>query len=195
MAHPLSEFLYAVSDLYDAEGRSGGTMAADALRHHASTISDPQEWPNEFETPVLNALSVKDSPIVELAKHALPYMRWGGSDLRGDRLPKDLSNAMPFSELIGPNGLFFDKDVRIGLWMQSPNMVYGPRSHAAEETFYILSGKAHWWNEDDGERRIGKDEYVFHRSNIKHTSRTTESHVLAIWRWSGDVGFDKYHLH
>ena len=64
MAHPLSEFLYAVSDLYYAEGRRGGAMAAAALRHHTSTFSDPQEWPNAFETPVLNALSVKDSPLV-----------------------------------------------------------------------------------------------------------------------------------
>jgi len=28
MAHPLSEFLYAVSDPYDAEGRSGCAMGA-----------------------------------------------------------------------------------------------------------------------------------------------------------------------
>ena len=77
-------------------------MAAAALRLHASRISNPQEWPNAFEKPVLNALSVKESPFVELSKHAMPYMQWGGSDLRGDRLPKGLSNAMPFSELIGP---------------------------------------------------------------------------------------------
>ena len=74
-------------------------------------------------------------------------------------------------------------------------MVYGPRSHAAEETFYILSGKAIWWNEDNGHRSLGRGEYVFHRFNVEHTSTTKESHVMAIWRWSGDVGYDQSKLH
>ena len=157
-------------------------MAASALRHHANTVSNLQKWPNAFKIHILDAIALIDSSLADLAKNALPYMRWGGADLRGERLPKDLSNAMPFCELIGPNGMFYDKNVRVGLWMQSPGIVYGPRSHAAEETFYILSGKAIWWNEDNGYRSLGRCEYVFHRSNVEHTSTTKESHVMAIWR-------------
>ena len=62
-----------IRDLYDSEGRSGGVMAAAALRQHTNTISEPQEWPNAFDKPLINALSVKESPLLELAKHALPY--------------------------------------------------------------------------------------------------------------------------
>jgi hypothetical protein len=76
MVHPSSEFLYAVSNLYDAEGRIVGTMSASALRHHASTINDTQEWPNSFERPVRHALSFKENHLVQLAKHALLFMRW-----------------------------------------------------------------------------------------------------------------------
>jgi hypothetical protein len=167
MPHALSDFLYAVCDLYDTEGRTGGAMAASALRRHANTVIDPQKWPNAFETGVPGAIALIDSPLARLSKNAL-YMRWGGADLRGRRLPEDLSNAMPFCELIGPNGMFFDKNVRVGLWMQNPGMVYGPRSHAAEETFYILSGKVIWWNEDDGHRTLGRGEYVFHNTNPRN---------------------------
>ena len=60
--------------------------------------------------------------------------------------------------------------------------------HAAEEKVYILSVKAHWWNKDDVQRVLGKGDWVFRRSNIKHKSCTADSHVLALWRWSGDFG-------
>jgi hypothetical protein len=76
MVHASSKFLYAVSNLYDAEGRIVGTMPASALRHHASTINDTQEWPNSFERPVRHAFSFKENHLVQLAKLALLFMRW-----------------------------------------------------------------------------------------------------------------------
>ena len=97
-------------------------------------------------------------------------------------------------ELIALAGMFFEADVRVELWQQTAHVTYGPRWHAAEETFFILSGEADWWNEDDGHQRLGAGRQVFHRSIILHTTITAESPLFAIWRWSGDVGLQTYEL-
>ena len=36
--------------------------------------------------------------------------------------------------------------------------------------------------------------FIHHPSNILHTSHTTDTPVFTAWRWSGDIGFDKYQL-
>ena len=45
--------------------------------YRASAISDFQENPNAFEISMLKLVSDKNSPVFELAKHALPYMHRG----------------------------------------------------------------------------------------------------------------------
>ena len=47
------------------------------MRYRASAISDFQENPNAFEISMLKLVSVKNSPVFELAKHALLYMHLG----------------------------------------------------------------------------------------------------------------------
>mgnify|MGYP000041130620 CR=1 FL=1 len=93
-------------------------------------------------------------------------------------------------ELVGPNGLYFNETVRVGLWLQTKDVVYGPRKHAAEETFYIINGEAEWWTELKKTRLKGSGSYVFHSSNIQHKSITSDKHMFTAWRWSGDIGFD-----
>jgi len=91
--------------------------------------------------------------------------------------------------------LYFNDTVRVGLWLQTKGVVYGPRKHAAEETFYIINGEAEWWSELKKTRLKGSGSYVFHASDIQHKSITSDKHVLTAWRWSGDIGFDKYVLY
>ena len=102
---------------------------------------------------------------------------------------------MPMAELIGPDGLYYNDTVRVGLWLQNKDIVYGPRQHEAEETFFIFNGEAHWWTDECELELKGPNSYVFHPSNILHTSITTDSPVFTAWRWSGEIGFEKYKLH
>ena len=102
---------------------------------------------------------------------------------------------MPMAELVGPDGMFFNETVRVGLWLQNKGIVYGPRQHEAEETFFIFNGEASWETELSEPKILGPNAYVFHPSNILHTSITSSSFVFTTWRWSGDIGFEKYTLH
>ena len=138
-----------------------------------------------FQAHILNKLVLKASP----------YIKWGGSDLREGRIPDDLANRMPMAELVGPDGMFFNETVRVGLWLQNKGIVYGPRQHEAEETFFIFNGEASWETESSEPKIQGPNTYVFHPSNILHTSITSSSFVFTTWRWSGDIGFEKYTLH
>ena len=110
-------------------------------------------------------------------------------------MPENLANQMPMCELVGPDGMYFNKDVRVGLLLQKKNIVYGPRQHKAEETFFIFEGEAEWWNEKTSNKTAGSGTYIFHPSNILHTSITKNKSILTAWRWSGEIGFDKYKLH
>ena len=80
----------------------------------------------------------------------------------------------------------------IGIFLQFPNVDYPARRHPAEETFFTLSGKSFWKleNDDEVEKRVG--EYIHHPSMSSHSNRTTDSHLIASWRWSGDISLESY---
>jgi hypothetical protein len=193
--HPLTKLFLALADVFSAEKRDGGNHAAKALIEASRLIDSPKKLKSSFAKEVNASLMIREHPLNSLVLEASPFIKWGGSDLREGRIPEDLANQMPMCELVGPDGLYFNKTVRVGLWLQTKDVVYGPRKHAAEETFYIINGEAEWWTELKKTRLKGSGSYVFHSSNIQHKSITSDKHVFTAWRWSGDIGFDKYVLY
>jgi len=193
--HPLIKLFLALADVFSAEKRYGGNQTAKALIEASRLIDNPKRFENTFSKKVKSSLMINEHPLNSLILEASPFIKWGGSDLREGRIPEDLANQMPMCELVGPDGLYFNDTVRVGLWLQTKCVVYGPRKHAAEETFYIINGEAEWWSELKKTRLKGSGSYVFHASNIQHKSITSDKHMLTAWRWSGDIGFDKYVLY
>ena len=184
-----------LSELYGKEGRPGGTAAAIALEKAAGDLRTPlPHIESPFHGTIKDALDHTPEPIARTLKAAMPYLVWGASDLREGRIPDDLANQMPMCELIGPDGMFVHSELRVGLWVQHKNVVYGPRSHAAEETFLILAGSALWSTGEKAPSRLGAGCTVHHPSNVVHTSVTQEIPLCAAWRWSGEIGFDQYEL-
>ena len=193
--HPLTKLFVALADVFSVEKRYGGNHAAKALIKASRLIDTPKKFKSSFVKEVNASLMIREHPLNSLVLKASPFINWGGSDLREGRIPEDLANKMPMCELVGPDGLYFNETVRVGLWLQTKGVVYGPRKHAAEETFYIINGEAEWWTELKKTRLKGSGSYVFHSSNIQHKSITSDKHVFTAWRWSGDIGFDKYVLY
>ncbi|MCP5088188.1 MAG: hypothetical protein GY952_15455 [Rhodobacteraceae bacterium] len=194
-SHAVRDLLQELAVLYGAEGRSGGDAAAAALTRVARELPDnlPLQ-PTHYELVLRTGMAFDPQPLAEKALAALPYIQWGGSDLREDRIPEKLANDMPMCQLVGPDGMFFDAEVRVGLWMQTAGVIYGPRSHAAEETFLLLAGEAEWHAEGRENAIIASGATVHHPSWIAHTTITHHKPVLCAWRWSGEIGFDKYKL-
>ena len=192
---PLKNLYLALAEIFNSEGREGGAQAAEALINASHKIKQPEKYTNPFLHEVNSSLNFQAHILNTLVSKASPYIKWGGSDLREGRIPDDLANRMPMTELVGPDGMFFNETVRVGLWLQNKGIVYGPRQHEAEETFFIFNGEASWETELSEPKILGPNTYVFHPSNILHTSITTSSFVFTAWRWSGDIGFEKYTLH
>ncbi len=193
--HPLSKLFLSLAEIYTAENRNGANLAAQALIQASSDINTPKLLENQFSREVKFAINLNGHFLNKLVDEALPFIQWGGSDLREGRMPENLANQMPMCELVGPDGMYFNKDVRVGLLLQKKNIVYGPRQHKAEETFFIFEGEAEWWDEKTSNKTAGSGTYIFHPSNILHTSITKNKSILTAWRWSGEIGFDKYKLH
>jgi hypothetical protein len=193
--HPLTKLFVALADVFSVEKRDGGNHVAKALIEASRLIDTPKKFKSSFAKEVNASLMIREHPLNSLVLKASPFINWGGSDLREGRIPEDLANKMPMCELVGPDGLYFNETVRVGLWLQTKDVVYGPRKHAAEETFYIINGEAEWWTELKKTRLKGSGSYVFHSSNIQHKSITSDKHVFTAWRWSGDISFDKYVLY
>jgi len=191
----LKNLFLNLSEVFSLENREGGFLAANALIEAMHQINNPQQFDNPFFHDVESNLNPKGHILNTLVLNASPFIKWGGSDLKEERIPENLANQMPMAELVGPDGLYFNETVRVGLWLQNKDIVYGPRQHEAEETFFIFNGEASWWNEESSPEIKGPNTYVFHPSNILHTSVTKKSPVFSAWRWSGDVGFEKYKLH
>jgi hypothetical protein len=184
-----------LADLYAAEGRPGGDAAATALRQTAHEIpANVAKRPTHYDAVLRATLALNPQPIATAIRDAIPFIHWGGSDMREDRIPEAMANQMPMCELVGPDGMFPNTNIRVGLWMQQANLKYGPRRHAAEETFLILAGSALWSMADEPPSKHGPGAARHHPSNILHTSITTTEPVFAAWRWSGDIGFDQYQL-
>lgn len=187
--------LMALAKLYQDEGRAGATAAANALLNTANTLPETlPTYQNPSETQLRAGLSENPTEIAALVADAMPYIKWTFADLGENRLPDALSKAMTATELLGPDGMFPAGDVRVGIWMQSPNLTYGPRRHIAEETFHIIAGSALWSTEDTDLTERGSGDIVFHPSNILHTSITKQKPMITAWRWSGHIGFDGYQL-
>ena len=192
---PLKQLYLSLSEIFNLEDRKGGKQAADALIDASHQIKEPKTFTNPFLDEVESSLNIQGHFLNSLVSKASPNIKWTSSDLREGRIPDDLANQMPMAELVGPDGIFFNDTVRVGLWLQNKDIVYGPRQHAAEETFFIFNGEASWTTELSESTIQGPNTYIYHPSNVLHTSITTYSFVFTAWRWSGDIGFEKYSLH
>jgi len=188
----LSPLLTALADLFATENRPGGDENARALRACAALATDlPRTGPGPLAAHLHTALSGDPHPISPLVRQAAPWLVWTYSEL-GGRIRSDIARGMMQVELLGPDGMFPDRNVRAGLWVQSPNLAYTTRHHAAEETFFILGGHAIWQAGDAPEHRQGVGAQIHHASMVAHADCTQNAPLLAAWRWSGAVSIEQY---
>jgi mannose-6-phosphate isomerase-like protein (cupin superfamily) len=192
--NPLSPLLTALAGLFAAENRPGSLAAARALLAAAKTNTPLKEAaPPAMAAALETTLAESPHPLAPLIRDAARYLYWQDCGLNG-RIRDTLASNMMMAEILAPDGLFPANDLRAGLWLQRPQLTYPTRSHPAEETFVILGGQAIWQMGDGAQYSAGCGEMVFHPSHIKHSTRTKDVALLAAWRWSGDISFERYSL-
>jgi len=192
--NPLSPLLTALAGLYAGENRPGGASAAHALLDAASEkIRLPERPPGPLNGDLMTSLAGEQHPLSSLIQQAAPWLHWIYSEM-GGRIRSDIANGMMQSELVGPDGIFPHSATRVGLWVQSSDLDYTTRTHAAEETFFILGGHAIWRKGNDTPLEKNSGARVHHPSMTPHSNCTTNAPLLAAWRWSGDISIEQYTL-
>ncbi len=167
------------ADLYRATGSLRAIEAAELMR--AAVPEGPADPPQAL--PVLGHLpSVAMRP--ELA--SLPWTDGGFS------LPAAIKGRNAYAELIGPEGPVVSAKCRFGLYLQAPDCLYPPHSHAAEELYLLISGPVEWQLDDSTPFTPPGSGLVHHLPWQKHAMRTGASPLLALWAWLGDIRYGTY---
>ena len=189
------DVLAELADMFDAENRIGGHETAQELRAICGKVHTPLLPAHQVLTETTKtALSINPLPISKKIAKVMPLIDWHNSGMVDGRIRPEISNHMATAELVGPDGMIYSEHLRVGLFVQSANLNYVTRKHAAEETFIMLGGSAYWQVEDEPPTLCKTGDMIFHPSNIPHVSITKDEPFIAAWRWTGDIRFDQYTL-
>lgn len=187
----LPDLLHALADLTAREPRPEAQATARALR--AATETDFPALPaSALSADILHTASLAGHPAARLIQDAHKWLPWQDSPMASLQ-PTDLRAIKSVVTLLGPGAPVRSETLLFGLFYQAPDSYYPPHAHNAAETYTLLSGSAHW---QAGDRRFFATvgEAIYHPPNLSHAMRAGPEGYLAMWRWSGDIGFDSYRM-
>lgn len=188
----LTPLLLALAELTEAEPRPEASATARALRAAADTDFPPQP-PSLLDAEIRAAARLPGAhPCARLIAEAQTLLPWQASPAASLQ-PTALAAAKAVVTLLSPEGPIHSPDLRFGLFYQAPGIYYPLHAHKAAETYTILAGAAHW---QAGNQRfpLCPGDASHHPPNLPHAMRAGPEGFLAIWRWSGDIGFDSYRM-
>ncbi|MEM7745221.1 MAG: dimethylsulfonioproprionate lyase family protein [Pseudomonadota bacterium] len=195
MSPALTLLIDALADVFETEESPDGRTVAEALRDHrtACPAFDLRVLDMIDETQHL-CLSRGAMPAAGYADTIWAMLPWYHPGLDSGNITATVARQMLTCELLGPDGLIFCPDLRVGLFVQAGDVDYPARCHASDETFVMLAGAGLWQCGDKSWRRAGPGEHIHHPSMTAHQSRSDQGPFLAAWRWTGDIGWDSYRL-
>jgi mannose-6-phosphate isomerase-like protein (cupin superfamily) len=91
-----------------------------------------------------------------------------------------------YFELVGPTGHFHSDEIRAWISFWGEGLAYDWHLHAAEELYYIVSGRALFMAEGLEPRVLGPGDTRIHGSNQPHAMTTSDSAVLTLVIWRGN---------
>jgi quercetin dioxygenase-like cupin family protein len=188
----LAPLLLALADLTAREARHKARATAEALRA-AQDQPFPQCAPSILDRDIRALAQSPDAhPIAAEIAAAQDHLPWAASPA-ADQQPAYLAGGKAVATLLDPQGPMLSDHFRFGLLYQAPGVYYPLHAHEAAETYTILAGTAFW--------QAGQDRLTFcpgdaihHPPQRPHAMRAGPAGFLAMWRWSGDIGFDSNHM-
>ena len=187
---PGAALISALAGLCAAETRPEARSTAQALRRGDLRSSCPAcALDDEIRYLANSDDALPETRLISAAQGLIP---WGLSPL-SSRQPDNIGAIKAVATLLGPGAPIESRGLLFGLFYQRPDTYYPLHAHAADETYTILAGSALWKAGEDSRWR-GTGEKIHHPGQMPHAFRAGPCGFLAIWRWSGDVGFDSYRL-
>lgn len=195
MNRDIANLLDALAEIFAAEGRPGGDLAANALRTHRTAPINLAGSETALSPQIRQILAADEShPLARAIAPVESLLPWHHSGLADGRIRPEIAHHMATCEILGSRGTVACHTCRVGLFFQSANLDYPDRNHMAEETFFIISGQGEWRCGYSAWHAQPPGGYVHHPSMVPHQSRTTGQAILTAWRWTGDVAFETYRL-
>ena len=190
----LDELLTVLATIYRREGRPGGDLASAALLS-AATKSFDYAVTNSASLGLLINRACDQEKALALAKtiqSCWAFFTW--SNWGEGTLTEDVASNLYTAELVGPDGLFKDDRVRVGLLLSEAATDYPISSHSGEETYYVISGLAEWSVDGSPYRIRNPGSFIHHPAWVPHGRRTLDEVFLGAWRWSGDLNLDSFNV-
>ena len=122
-------------------------------------------------------------PIDNLIKIIANNVIWNEAE-KG--VPEFFKGGYAFAEIIGEMGFKFSENIRLGLFLQKPNLKYPLHAHDAKELYFILSGSADWQIEDRKFKAI-PGLTIQHKEQEEHSMITSAVPLFALWIWTGNI--------
>jgi hypothetical protein len=177
----------AAADSYAAAATPASTAAAHLLRSTSDESVDAQ--PKSISPPLAAVLaSLPSGPLRDALTLYSPCLNWTTGE-------GELAGRLASAEIAGPDGLQSVDNLRVGLFLQSPQTFYPSHSHAAEELYLVLSGTPLWQKDTSPFTRIASGSAVHHLPYQRHAMKTDGDPLFAFWLWTGDLSFASYRFH
>ncbi len=196
MHDPFQTFLAEMAAMFrtehEAQNRACAALTADALM----AASDPGRLTNDapaHDAAIRRLLAGSPLAVARAALAVQDRLPWGHNPV-SSRIAAEDDALFSVVDLLGPDAPIRCDSLRAGLYYQRPGTRYGLHSHAAVETYVIIAGRA-LWTAGETRRRLGPGAMVHHSTYLPHACRTGPEGVVALWRWSGDIGIDSYRVH
>ncbi|MBY6142344.1 hypothetical protein KUV26_23210 [Leisingera daeponensis] len=134
------------------------------------------------------------APAVAALVSALPRLRWQQTYTEADGFSRDWLDNYGWINLISPEGLYQSDEIRLSIGYWGAGQQYGEHSHAPEETYLILAGKARFHSEGRPAQDAGPGDTIHHAPHQKHAIDMVPGPLLAAAFWRGDALLEKSDL-
>lgn len=132
-----------------------------------------------------NASLADVSKAFALAEPALAWLQ--NPNYTAQRMGSDFVDRYGYVELVGPERAFESRRLLVGFLLLGPHTLYPDHSHAAEEVYHVVSGRAFWRRGDGPWRTEPPGAVIHHAPYVPHAMRTGHEPLLALYCWMGDV--------
>lgn len=192
LARDLAALVLASAHTYRATGDRSAIALAKRLEAPSPGFTLPAGEPQPALASLSTALdTLPPGPLAPLLKATAPCIPWTVGDFK---MPASFAARSAYVEILGPEGLARRGDLRFGLYVQTPESLYPPHNHAAEELYYVLCGTARWQKADGEFRAKPPGSLIRHAPWERHAMQTAGQPLLAMWAWTGDLSVSTYRV-
>jgi len=123
--------------------------------------------------------------LVSLVDALAPTLSWARAPAA--TTPAEYFEGHAYAMLVGDGGFVPADGFMLGLFLLAPGLFYPNHAHAADELYYLLSGRAQWQKSGGAFAGFGPGELVAMPSMTPHAIRIGSEPVLILWAWYGDL--------